>query len=133
MERVQLAELLRGGGRERERIALLAEGDDGCRDSVVVRNALAFALATSPDAALRDGERALRLAQEAVRETEATHPDYLDTLAAAFAEQGDFERAVAEQERALALIEGHALPAEVVAGFERHLDLYRAGQPLRGP
>jgi tetratricopeptide (TPR) repeat protein len=133
LSRVELAELLRAGGRERERIALLAEGDDACRDSVVVRNALAFALATSPEAELRDGERALRLAQEAVRETDATHPDYLDTLAAAWAEQGDFERAVTEQERALALLAGHTLPADVVAAFERHLELYRAGKPLRGP
>lgn len=133
MARVQLSELLRAGGHERERVELLAGGDDGCRDSVVVRNALAFALATSPDAGLRDGHRALRLAQAAVEETQATHPDYLDTLAAAWAEQGDFDRAVAEQERALALLEGHALPEDVVAGFQRHLELYRAGKPLRGP
>ena len=100
---------------------------------MVIRNALAFALATLPDPALRDGERALRLAEAVVAESEAGHPDYLDTLAAAYAEVGDFERAVAEERRALAQLEGRDVPDEITGLFRRNLALFESGKPLREP
>jgi arylsulfatase A-like enzyme len=133
MARLHLSELMRAGDRFAEQRAVLEQGDDACLHSVIVRNALAFALATSPDEDLRDGARALSLAEVIVTETRGEHPDYVDTLAAAYAEAGDFERAVAEQRRAIAMIEGEDLPDDVRRSFERHLAVYEAGGALRGP
>ena len=82
---------------------------------------------------LRDGARALRLATAVVEETRGEHPDYLDTLAAAYAEVGDSERAVAEQKRAIDLLEEREFPPQIVASFERHLSSLEAGEPIREP
>jgi arylsulfatase A-like enzyme len=131
--RLQLAELMRAVTRYEEQLAVLEAGDDSCRERVIVTNGLAYALATSPRDSLRDGPRALRLAQAAVAETEGRHPDYIDTLAAAYAETGDFERAIAEQRRAIAMLEGHDLPEGVVESFQRHLAAFESGEPVREP
>jgi arylsulfatase A-like enzyme len=131
--RLHLSEVLRAAGRYPEQLALLEEGSDACPDSVVVRNALAFALATSPVPELRDGPRAVRMAEAAVAETDARHPGYLDTLAAAHAETGDFERALAEQRRAFALFQGRNVEPGLLEGYERHLADLEAGRPIREP
>jgi tetratricopeptide (TPR) repeat protein len=57
-------------------------------------NNLAWLLATSPDEKIRDGRRAIELATEACRLTEYQLPHILSTLAAAYAETGDFDSAV---------------------------------------
>jgi tetratricopeptide (TPR) repeat protein len=131
--RLLLAELMRAATRYEDQLAVLAAGGDSCRERVVVSNALAYALATSPKESLRDGPRAVRLAQAVVAETEGRHPDYIDTLAAAYAETGAFDRAIAEQRRAIAMLEGHDVPAGVIEAFQRHLAAFEAGQPVREP
>jgi hypothetical protein len=68
-----------------------------------------------------------------VAETGGQHPDYLDTLAAARAEMGDFEGAAAEERRALALLEGRGMLPDVVKDLRRHLASIEAHQPLREP
>lgn len=131
--RLHLSELLREGKRYREQVAVLEAGDDDCAKSVTIRNALAYALATSPDDEIRDGERALQLAQAAVDETEGTHPDYLDSLACAYAELGRFESAVTHQQRAIALLEGHGILPEAMTSYREHLARFEAGKPAREP
>ena len=61
-------------------------------DSGVLNN-LAWVLGTSPDDDLRDGERAIELATDAAEITEYKAPHILSTLAAGYAEAGDFEKA----------------------------------------
>jgi arylsulfatase A-like enzyme len=133
LTRFHLSHVLHRRQRYAEQIAVLEGAPAQCAASPEVDNALAFALATAPDAGLRDGRRAVSLAQAVVEESGAQHPDYLDTLAAAWAEVGDFERAVAEQRRALALVEGRDLPPGLVEPLRRHLELFEAGEPLREP
>jgi hypothetical protein len=86
-------------------------------------NSLAWYLATSPDVASRDGRLAVALAQEACQRTAFQSGNYLDTLAAAYAEAGDFAAAVKWQEEALRL---HA-----ISGGPERLRGYRERQPYR--
>jgi len=64
-------------------------------------NNLAWLLATARDPAVRDGPRAVACADAAIRL--ARQPAWFDTLAAAWAECGDYARAVAAEEEAVRL------------------------------
>jgi tetratricopeptide (TPR) repeat protein len=64
---------------------------------------LAWILATSPVADIRSPLEAVRLAERAVQVTDNQNSTALDTLATAYAASGDFDRAIATAERALAV------------------------------
>ena len=83
-------------------------------------NNLAWVLATAKDPRVRDGARAVIHAKQAVRLKRL--PAWLDTLAAAHAECGDFARAIALMEEAFLL---SSPPNE---RFRRRLELYRRGR-----
>src|SRR5690606_22601961 len=70
-----------------ERAMILRPSDDG------VLNNLAWVLATSPEDNVRDGERAIEIATQACRATNYRKAHILSTLAAAFAESGNWEKA----------------------------------------
>jgi tetratricopeptide (TPR) repeat protein len=96
--------------------------------NVGILNNLAWLLATCPDADVRDGRRAVTLAENVVERTERKSANYLDTLAAAYAEVRRFDDAVRVQQEALAdrafvLLVGNS-------GSER-LDLYRQRKAYR--
>jgi predicted Zn-dependent protease len=71
------------------------EGDPG------ILNNLAWALATSTVDELRDGDRAIVLAEKAADLTDYKEAYILSTLASAYAEVGDFERAIQWSEKAV--------------------------------
>jgi tetratricopeptide (TPR) repeat protein len=70
-------------------------------DSPRMLDELAWLLATHPDSRSRDGTEAVRLAEHACDLTQRKIPALVDTLAAAYAEAGDFPRAISTAEEAL--------------------------------
>jgi tetratricopeptide (TPR) repeat protein len=92
-------------------------------------NSYAWVLATCPDENGRDGKKAVELATKAVEKAgKGANWTYVDTLAAAHAEAGDFEKAVAEQQKALA---DKTIPADERKKMEARLELYKAKKPYR--
>jgi Flp pilus assembly protein TadD len=98
-------------------------------DSVALNN-LAWILATSSDASMRDGARAVTLAVKAVQASGGIDPNFLRTLAAARAEVGQFAEAVATAETAKALAGMQSKP-ELTSRLEEEITLYRARIALR--
>ena len=90
-------------------------------------NNLAWLWATCPDAKYRDADKAVEYATKACELTSFKSGNYIDTLAAACAEAGDFESAIRWQEKAQPLFpEG---PSRT-RGQER-LNLYKLDKPFR--
>ena len=98
-------------------------------DHAPALNDRAWVLATAPDARLRDGPRAVRLADKLVSLQDDAYTR--DTLAAAYAEAGRFADAVSAQERSLAMGRAEGWSAEHIADVEDRLRLYRQSQPYR--
>ncbi|MBN1341054.1 MAG: tetratricopeptide repeat protein [Phycisphaerae bacterium] len=96
------------------------------------RNNLAWLLATSPDPDCRNGAEALALAKPLTEGPGQTDPAAWDTLAAAYAELGEFNQAVHAAQRAIELAENQNNPA-LTNRIRPRLDLYRASRPYRQP
>jgi len=90
----------------------------------------AWALATSPDATIRNGAAALRLAVRAIEVSGGNDAWMLDTLAATYAERGQFADPAATARRALARAEQANQPA-LAAEIGIRVALYEAGQAFR--
>lgn len=90
-------------------------------------NNLAWLLATCPDAKYRDGRKAIENATRACELSQWANPDYLDTLAGAYAEVGEFEQATKWQAKAIELA---ALDYDKAA-MQSRLKLYKTGKPYR--
>ncbi|MGF1579982.1 MAG: tetratricopeptide repeat protein [Gemmataceae bacterium] len=99
------------------------------RAVALANNNLAWFLCTCPVEKLRNGEEAIPLAIKACRATKWKDGMYLDTLAAAFAEAGHFELAVAYQIQALAdrNFIGRLKPEELEEAKKR-LELFQDGK-----
>ena len=93
-------------------------------------NNLAWILATHPDPELRDGAEAVQLAEEALRKSKGMIPVLWDTLSAAYAEVGQYDKAVA------AATKGHALARRLgdtrrAQSIRNRLELYQNSLPYR--
>jgi tetratricopeptide (TPR) repeat protein len=124
-----LADAFSRTGAQRDAIA---EYEYAARISVqdpLPRNNLAWLLATSSDASIRDGDRAMKLADEAVRLSHSKDPNYLRTLAAACAESGRFTEAQETARRALRaaeVLDNRAL----INTLRDEIALYELGLPF---
>ena len=99
--------------------------------SPVILNDLAWLLATHPEVAVRNGEAAVTLAEQAMATKDAAaNPTLWSTTAAAYAEVGRFEEAIAKAEQALALAR-YSGNEQITRLSERLLTSFRAGQPHR--
>jgi tetratricopeptide (TPR) repeat protein len=93
------------------------------------RNNLAWILATSPDDSLRHGAEAVRLL-EPIRDKGQATTEVLDTLAAAYAESGDFAQAERTAQASVDLAKSRG-QRDLAAVLETRLALYRRGKPYR--
>jgi tetratricopeptide (TPR) repeat protein len=123
-----------------ENLVSLAKAPDGLQrlrdvamnapDSPRMLDELAWLLATYPDSSSRDGGEAVRLAERACTLTNRRVPALLATLAAAYAENGDFSRAVANGEEALRTAQAMG-DTDSVKLSENVLTAVRADLPYR--
>jgi tetratricopeptide (TPR) repeat protein len=100
-------------------------------DNAEALNRLAWLLAVCPEAGKRDGRKAVDLARRACALTNNQSPFFLDTLAAALAEVGEFAEAARTQTRALELAD--KMDADSQQNARRRLALYKDGKPYREP
>ena len=94
-------------------------------------NRLAWLLAVCPEAGMRDGKKAMELARRACSLNKNESPYFLDTLAAALAETGDFAEASKMQNRALEV--GSKMDNNSLEQARRRLTLYANRKPYREP
>jgi TPR repeat protein len=100
-------------------------------------NDLAWFLSTCPDETLRNGEQAVLIAKEALKIIAESGEDQrfemLDTVAAAYARNGEFREAVLWQEKAIELLpeqeEDPEQQKELKIEFENRLKLYQKENP----
>jgi spermidine synthase len=130
--RHNLGKLLYQQGSRAEGIRNLEESlrlQSGSRELL---NDLAWMLATAPEDSLRDGKRALELALLADNASGGNDPAILDTLAAAYAESGDYPRALETARRALELAERQG-NAALSSSLKEEIARYESGMPCREP
>ncbi len=127
--RFRLASTMIQAGRHAQAITQLERILQSAPEDPTAMKTLASLLATSSDAAIRDGKRAVALAQRACHGPGQINPVLLEALAAAYAEAGRFPEAIATAEKAIQL-----LPATAKASADalrQRLALYRQGKPFR--
>jgi tetratricopeptide (TPR) repeat protein len=91
---------------------------------------VAWILATSTDSSVRNGAKAVDLARQAGELSGGKDPVIIGTLAAAYAETGNFPEAIATAQRAqqLAVSQNNST---VATALQAELKLYQAGSPFR--
>ena len=112
-------------GIEQWETSLQIDPDDGN-----ALNNLAWVLATYPADTIRDGKRAVELAEKAAVLPGGEAPIVLRTLAAAHAEAGDFSNAVNTAQHALDLATGQN-NTSLLATLRHEIELYQARTPYR--
>jgi Flp pilus assembly protein TadD len=100
---LNLAHTLSMQGRYADAVAVLERAVWQTPNEPRAVAALAWHLATVPVDAVRDGARAVELAEQALRLQQPPNLSMLDALAAAYAEAGRFEEAVQAGQRAVDL------------------------------
>lgn len=126
-----LAYARKAAGDRGAAMATLRQALQACPDSVVLRNSLAWELATDP-ATSREGLRESEALAEGCVARDPENAGYHDTWAAVLARQGRFGEARERAVRALQLARknGSARDVEMV---ERNLRRYEADQPYTEP
>lgn len=131
-EHVAFAEELSRLGETADEIRVLKAGLAIDPENPTLANNLAWALATSPREELRNGAAALRYAEHSARGELANSPAVLDTLAAALAEAGRFDEAVATARRAIKLA-AEAGDRALAEAVQRRCAGYEKNRPFRMP
>jgi Tfp pilus assembly protein PilF len=88
---------------------------------------LAWMQATCPDSRCRDGIKAIKNATASCELSDWKNPGFLQTLAAAYAEARDFEKAIEWQKKAIELAPNESTKDD----YKTRLALYRENRPYR--
>jgi tetratricopeptide (TPR) repeat protein len=117
-------------GRVREAIeqwqdALAIEPENGNASSN-----LAWVFATCPEASIRDGGRAVELAEKALHLSGGKIPMIFRVLAAAYAESGRFSEAIQTAQRGIELANSQG-NSGLATELQGNIALYQTGSPLR--
>ena len=96
-------------------------------DDQLAHNNLAWMLATCDEEHARNGSTAVEHAKKAVEISEGRLPWIIDTLAAAYAESGDFDKAVQTQQQAIQLTTDERQRDDL----RTRLELYQQHKPYR--
>jgi protein O-mannosyl-transferase len=115
-------------GLQKDAIAEYQHAIQIARQDPMARNNLAWLLATSSDASIRDGNRAIEFAEQAVQLSSGKDANYLRTLAAAYSETGRFAEAAETGRRALqaAQTQSNSILANAIRD---EIALYELGLP----
>lgn len=97
-------------------------------DFIEAMNNLAWIMATNKDPSVRNADEAIRLASRACELTNYNRPDLLDTLAAAYAATGKFDKAVAIAEKAFNLAQS-SQQSQLAGEIRNHIRFYKEGKP----
>jgi tetratricopeptide (TPR) repeat protein len=127
--RDNLGRLLAARGRTAQAIVQFKEAARLRPDWAAPHAEAAWLLAAALDDKVRNPLEAVTLALKAVALTERRDPVALDALAASYASAGDFVRAVATAEAALAL----TASADAARAVRQRLAMYQRGLPFRLP
>jgi membrane associated rhomboid family serine protease len=114
-------------GKKADEMAWLKKAAD--QEYVPAMNDLAWNLATNRDDASRDGKEAVKLAERACRKDNWKDPQYIDTLAAAYAEAEQWDDAVKTQR--LAISKSGADGVKGKASLESRLQQYLRREKAR--
>jgi tetratricopeptide (TPR) repeat protein len=93
---------------------------------------LAWIFATSPDQSIRNGAKAVQLAEQAVRISGGRIAILFRTLAAAYAESGEFSKAIQTAQRGVELANSQGNSGLAIE-LEGNIALYQDQRPLRDP
>ncbi len=115
------------GGDPDKAIEDFAEGIKLNPKYILAYNNLAWVQATCSDERHRDGKKAVANAQKACELAGWQSGDCLETLAAAYAESGDFANAIKWEEKAIEITAAEAGKQEM----RSHLALFKDGKPYR--
>lgn len=126
------AHILLSQGHARRGIAALRKAYERAPENPALANDLAWYLATTPGLEKGDRTEALNLAEQAVAQAPERSAGRLDTLAAALAANGQFERAATTMQEALELA-AQTRAQELMETFRQRLELYKSGRPYVEP
>jgi len=126
----ELAEVLATAGQTRRALELYEQAIRVSPNHIPALNNLAWLLATHHEDSVRDGKRAVELAERACELTDRKQAVLMGTLAAAYAEAGQYPEAVTMAERARDRAREEKNNA-LASRNDELLKLYQSGRPFR--
>jgi len=101
-------------------------------DSILPLNNLAWVMSAGPDDSLRNNEIGVQLATKANQLSKENNPVFIRTLAAAYAQAGQFEKAIETARRAAEQANAQGVH-DLAIQIQEDVDLYQRRTPLRDP